>query len=568
VRTFAGAAARLSAALAAAVWLACAATPAAAQPTSVTAPVTDEADVLSASEEAEVERTLDQARAGGVDLRVLFVDDTGGTPAPEYAEDVAANSSMAGDDALLVVAFDDRTYALWAADALEVNPSAIGRILDGEVAPPLRDGDVPAAVEAAAGGIADARGGGGGGGISRPGGGFSLLPLLLLGLGAFFLFRMVRSRTRPARGGYEHEAEAPPAVDLEALAAEANAALVRVDDQLQDAEHESGFAEAQFGPEEGAALRQGLEQARAELQRAFTLRQRLDDDVPDHEREQVQMLQQILEHARSAEATVAERLDRLEELRGLERDPTAAAASLRARHSRVAQRLPATEASIAELRATAASAAAAVDGNAVEAEKRLVFADDRLEDAAVAAPADAARALRAAGAAIAQAEQLLDAADDLVERVRLAREELPQELQEAELALARAEDLVRSRRHVVGREARTRVVEARRHYDRARALAVHDPAAATIEADTAETLADEAFELGLRDSDDGGGDFTSGGGGVSGFGWGLPIPIPFPFPIGGGGGGIGWGGTSWGGGFGGTVGGGSFGGGSIGGGKW
>lgn len=548
--------------------------PVAAQspPESVRASITDAAGVLSAFEEAAIRRTLAAARDDGVDLRALFVEDTGGASAPAYAESVAARSSMGGDDALLVIAFDDRTYALWAGRALDVTPQEIEEVLDTRVAPPLRAGDVPAAVEAAAEGLVRARGGGSGDGAGSEGtgGGLSLLPILVLGLGALLVFGTIRSRSRKAGGagaepGYEGDGQART-VDVDALAADANGALVRVDDQLQDAEHETGFAEAQFGPEEGAALRSGLERARAELRQAFELRQRLDDRLPEPAHEQIEMLEQIVAHARSAEAILQERLERLEELRGLERDPVAAAAEIRQRRARVAQRIPAVEAAVAELRATAASVAVAVDGNAVEAEKRLAFTDERLEEAQDATAPDAARALRAAGAALLQAEQLLDAADDLVARVRSAREELPQELQEAELALARAEDLVRSRRHVVGREARTRVVEARRHYDRARALAGSDPAGATTEADTAERLADEAFELGLRDSDGGGGDHTGGGGGFGGFGWGLPIPIPFPFPIGGDG--IGWGGTSWGDGLGGSVGGGSFGDGSVGGGQW
>lgn len=535
-------------------------------PSSVSGPVTDEAAVLSSGERAAVERTLAAAQRDGVDLRVLFVRDTGGSSATSYAEDVARASSMGGDDALLVVAFDARTYALWTADGLGVDPREIEEILDTRVAPPLRAGDVPAAVDAAAGGLVDARGSGGsGGGSPSPIGGFSLLPLILVALFAFLIFRTLRSR---ARARIPADAETPTReVDLEALAAQANAALVRVDDQLQDAEHETGFAEAQFGAEEAAGLRDGLQRAREELREAFALRQQLDDGVPEEPYEQAQLLEQIVERARAAEDLVAEQLRRLEELRGLERDPAAAAASLRERGERAARRLPMLDAAVAELQVTATAIAAAVDGNTVEAEKRLAFAEERLQEAAGEATADAARDLRAGGAAIAQAEQLLDAAEDLVERVRRAREELPQELREAELALARAEDLVRSRRHVVGREARTRVVEARRHYDRARALAERDPAAAATEADTAERLADEAFELGLRDSDGGGDDYTSGGGGLRGFGWGLPIPIPFPFPTGDGG--IGWGGTSWGGGgFGGSVGGGSFGGGSAGGGKW
>lgn len=544
-------------------------------PATVREPVTDAAGVLDAGDEPAVQRVLADARQNGLDLHVLFVATTGGTAAPEYARDVATSSSMGGDDALLVVAFEDRAYALWTSDALGVRPEAISPILDRFVAPSLRDGDIPGAVEGAVQGLAQARDGGGvatGAPDRSPGGGISLVPLLLVGLVIMF----VVSRFRRARRYVSHPeplAGPEPEIDLDALAARANAALVRVDDEVRDAEHEAGFAEAQFGREEGAALRAGLDRARHQLQQAFALRQQLDDHVPEPPDEQATMLERILEHATAAESVIQERLDRLEELRGLERDPAGAVAELRVRMDGVTGRIPAVEATAAELRAHAPAVASAVEGNVAEAQKRLAFADERIQEAGGADTPTAARALRAGGAALAQAEQLLDAVEDLGARVRQARDVLPQELQEAELALARAEDLVRSRRHVVGREARTRLVEARRRFENARRLSAEDPAAAAAEADTAERLADEAFELALQDSETGGDGYGGGGGGLRGFGWGLPIPIPLPFPMGGG---IGWGGSSWGGGGvfggggfgGGSVGGGSFGGGSVGGGRW
>ncbi|HUR73159.1 MAG TPA: TPM domain-containing protein [Sporichthya sp.] len=529
---------------------------AAEAPGSVTAPLTDVADQLTATQETAVGRTLADARAAGIDLHVLLVDDTGGTPATRYAEEVALASSLGGDDALLVVAFGQHTYALWTADPLGVSGSEINSVLDRRVAPQLRAGNVPAAISAAAAGLDDAKGssnrGVGGGG----GGGLPLFPILIVGgLGAFFLLR--RRRRRPDVGQGEPE---PAPADLDALAAQANAALVRVDDQIRDAGHEVGYAEAQFGPEEAGALRAGLTEASAELRSAFAVRQQLDDQDPETPAEQLTLLQTISEHAAAAETAVQAQLQRLTDLRGLERDPAAALAGLQARASGVEQRVPATEATFAELRAAAPRAADAVDGNAAEAAKRVDFAQERLAEAAAAPAADAARTMSAAGAALAQAEQLLNAVDDLAARTGRARAELPRELQEAELALARAEDLLASRRHVVGREARTRLAEAQRRFDAAQTLAEQDPAAAAAEADAAERLADEAFDLAWSDSENGG-----GSGGMQGFGWGMPVILPLPI------GGIGFGGTSWGGssgGFGGSVGGGGFGGGSVGGGSW
>jgi hypothetical protein len=422
-----------------------------AAPSAVREHLTDSAGVLAGDEADEVAGTLEEARRRGVDLHLLLVDETGGLPAASYAEDVARRSSMGGDDALLVVAFAERTFALWSSDELGVSERETSAILDRFVAPGLRAGDVPAAARGAVAGLVRARGGGGRSGPSLPFGG-GLLPLaipLVIVLGLAFLVRRVR---RSAGRGATLAPE-PPEPDLGPLAAEANAALVRVDDKVRDAEHEAGFAEAQFGPEEAETLRRALGEARAELQRAFLVRQRLDDEVPEPAEERRAMLEEIVRRSGAAERVVEGRLARLEQLRGLERDPAGAAAEIRSRMARTADRIPEAEAGIGTLAADARAVAAAVQGNVEEARKRLAFTEERLREADGAEAAGAAPALRAGGAALAQADRV-------------------------------------------------------------------------------ERLADEAFDIAWRDSEDSGGDDGPGGygAGVQGFGWGVPVPIPFPFP--------------------------------------
>jgi hypothetical protein len=157
------------------------------------------------------------------------------------------------------------------------------------------------------------------------------------------------------------------------------------------------------------------------------------------------------------------------------------------------------------------------------------------------------------------------------------------EVRAAELSTDRAEEFIRSRRHGIGRRARTALSEADAALERARGLRESDPQAALADARRATQLANDAYERARRDfgstiqrgrggtvviggqpyptgdanwgSDIGGaiiggiiGSILSGGGRGGGpFGGGG---------FGGGGGGLGGGGRSFGGGFGGGGGGG------------
>lgn len=91
--------------------------------------LTDLAGVFTDSQRSEAEAAIDSV-AGDVSLWALFVSTTEGVPAPDYAEEVAALNGLGGNDAVLVVATDDRRYALWVGPLLdEVGDDEIDVIL-------------------------------------------------------------------------------------------------------------------------------------------------------------------------------------------------------------------------------------------------------------------------------------------------------------------------------------------------------------------------------------------------------------------------------------------------------
>ena len=105
-------------------------------------PVTDTAGVIADRAddiEAAIERTLTDH---GVQTFVLFVRTTGDLSAADYAEQTAALNSLGVDDALLLVAMDDRTDYIWVSDSLdEITDDELDAILTETLEPALRAGE-------------------------------------------------------------------------------------------------------------------------------------------------------------------------------------------------------------------------------------------------------------------------------------------------------------------------------------------------------------------------------------------------------------------------------------------
>jgi uncharacterized membrane protein YgcG len=240
-----------------------------------------------------------------------------------------------------------------------------------------------------------------------------------------------------------------------------------------------------------------------------------------------------------------------------------------------------------ELRAATAdveAARAAVDAGQVKGlGGRLAEAQSTLAQA----KAEAAVGDRDVLAAYRLATQANAAADEVLAGVREAEEQQARDrsaalsaLRAAEAEHQRAADFIATRRRGVGRDARTRLQESERHLLRARAVVESSPKEAAAEAQTAQRLATEAFQLAQRDFTDYDRHDGPFGRGPYGGGWGgrrnRTIVIGgFPIPMGGSGrGGGGWGGSTWGspsrrpsGGFGGGIAGGRSSGGGFGGGR-
>lgn len=414
-----------------------------AAPAAATEPVTldetrvlDASDVLTDAQEARLDTRLAQLQDDtGLGLWVVYVDDfTDPSSAEDWANATAERNNLGPNQYLLAVATEGRAYYLSADSSGPISPDAVARIEQERVLPVLSDGDWAGAGTAAADGLQEARSGGGGGGLVW------VVVIVVAALAALVVWALVRRRRRGA-GAASGKAQVP----LEELERQAAAALVRTDDAISTSTQELGFAKAEFGDAATGEFEQAIAAARASLQQAFALQQKMDDETPDSPEQRRAWYEEILERSRAAEAALAEKAGAFEALRDLAANAPEALARVQQRRAEVGARAAESDARLTQLRAAyRAEALSAVADNPDQARDRLTFADARLAEAqreiAAGDGAPAAVGIRAAEQAVAQAAQLQDAITKLAADLEAAERDgaaLVTEL-EADLAAAAA----------------------------------------------------------------------------------------------------------------------------------
>lgn len=425
--------------------------------------VTDESGVIE--DRSRIESAIeDLERDHNVQLWVLFVETTGAETVTGYADAVAQANSFGGNDALLVVAIRDRSDVLWVGGTLDaVTDEEIDHLLTAVLEPRLADGEFGAAVADLAAGLGrvvasePAETGSAAGGSDRGGGAGGLLTFLAFIIGVpLAIVGIVKASRFFRRGKKAGEAQGEPA----GLDQRANALLLETDDGLREAEQELGFAEAQFNEADVAPFRQAFEVARVEMRAAFELRQALDDSEPESPTERQRLLGELVAHAEKAKALLEAEHGRIEVLRDLEKTAPQLLPALPGRIGEAAARLPEAEHQYGWLQRFAERLSEPVEGSLVEAQKRLEFARETVQEALNPAKGEAPNvvmAVRLAQAAVAEATVLLDGVAQLEASVRAADNALPTEIAAAaaDLEAARtvaaegraggaAEDLARS----------------------------------------------------------------------------------------------------------------------------
>jgi hypothetical protein len=409
------------------------------------------------------------AEEHGVQAFVVFVATTDGAEMPDYAFETAAANSLGVNDALLVVAIEDRTDFIWVSDGLDqITDDELDEIIGGTLEPALADGEFGRAVNDTIEALGEAADSAqptdgplvpgpatflpnpdpGAGEPGDAGGGIDLGTILGLGLiggGAFLFFRWWRGR-QDGTAGAAPAGVAAPALAGPELAQRANALLIATDERIRDAQQEVGFAEAQYGSEAVVPLQTAVGTAQGELREAFKIRQQLDDEVPEDAATRDAMLRAIVDRTTRAQDVLDDETDRIRQLRDLERDAPNTLVELPGRIEAVEDRLPAAASTFAGLQRYAATTWQPVAGHLEEAQKGLDGARDAVIVGSRSMSGDdrseVALATREALEGVTGAATLLDAVERLAASVAEAETRVPAELAEGERDLTEARSAV------------------------------------------------------------------------------------------------------------------------------
>jgi hypothetical protein len=166
---------------------------------------------------------------------------------------------------------------------------------------------------------------------------------------------------------------------------DAGVALVRADDAVRAAADDLAFAVAQFGEDRTRDFARALEAARADLDKAFALQNRLDDAEPEGENRRKGWAKSIRALADRARETVQTEAGRFADLRRSEASAPETLRLIRAQLSSVEARTPAAAKVLAELRKNYVESAVAPVADNLEAASTAVAAARAAADEADAA---------------------------------------------------------------------------------------------------------------------------------------------------------------------------------------
>ena len=383
--------------------------------------VLDEAGVLSGGDEAQAQQRLEQLKAdSGLDLWVVYVDEfTNPTSSEEWANTTAEQNGLGPTQYLLAVATEGRQFYLSGDSAGPVSQDDLAAIEQQLIQPALAADDWLGAIDAAATGLDDAADGGLGGAGGAGGFPVGLIAVLVIAAIAILVIVLV-VRNRRRKVGAPSGPGAPPVeqIDLKELERRAASALVQTDDAVKTSDQELGFARAQFGDAATVEFQQALQTARENLNRAFTLKQQLDDATPDSEAQARSWNAEIIRLCEEANAGLDDKAADFDELRRLEQNAPESLARVQEQRAQAAAAVDAADERLRALGATyAPEALVTVADNPAQARQRIAFADEQIAAAEAALGAgkggEAAVSIRAAEEAVGQAVLLEDAIEKL-----------------------------------------------------------------------------------------------------------------------------------------------------------
>jgi hypothetical protein len=397
--------------------------------------ITDEAGALNGSGRAAIQSATGKLYSDRrIQLWVVFVKDFSGQPAVSWAENTRAVSDLGDFDAVLAVATVDHSYAFLVPNRVRtISAGQVDDLRRNQIEPALRRGDWSGAAVAAANGLSRGQ---------QP---TNSAPLLI-GLGVLLiavliLYVAVRYRRRRRRAAELAAAKRVDATDPDALAALSLGALddlsrwkvVDVDNAVRTSANELALTVEEFGEQRTEPFSRAVDNAKAALAQAFTVRQQLDDAIPETPAQRRDLLTEVIVSAARADRELESQRGAFEEMRDLVVNAPSRLDALTRQFVDLTARVGPAEQRMTELHNEFDSAAlASVATNVSTAKDRLAFADQNLTRARdlAARPVSGEQsglvdAVHAAESSLGQACSLLNAVDGAANDIRHAVATLP-----------------------------------------------------------------------------------------------------------------------------------------------
>jgi hypothetical protein len=397
--------------------------------------ITDNAGALSGSGRAAIQSASGKLYSDRhIQLWVVFVDDFSGQPAVSWTENTRAASDLGDFDAVLAVATVDHSYAFLVPHRVQtISSGQVDDLRRNQIEPALRRGDWSGAAVAAANGLDRGQ---------QPASAAPLLiGLAVILVAALVLYVFIRYRRRRRRAAELAAAKRVDATDPDALAALSLGALddlsrwkvVDVDNAVRTSANELALTIEEFGEQRTQPFTQAVDNAKAALSHAFTVRQQLDDAIPETRAQRRELLTEVIVAAARADVELESQREAFEAMRDLVVNAPSRLDALTQQVVDLTARIAPADQRMTELHNEFDSAAlASVATNVTTAKDRLAFAEQNLSRGRelAAKPVSGEQsglvdAVHAAESSLGQARSLLDAVDSAANDIRHAVATLP-----------------------------------------------------------------------------------------------------------------------------------------------
>ena len=172
------------------------------------------------------------------------------------------------------------------------------------------------------------------------------------------------------------DATALAAVPLDVLDDLSRSKVVEVDNAVRTSDNELALAIEEFGDERTAPFTRAVDSAKAALAQAFTVRQQLDDSVPETPAQRRELLTRVIVSAASADRELESQTEAFEQLRDLVINAPSRLDGLTQQYVELTSRVDPAEQHMAELnKEFGAAALASISGNVATARSGWQFAD-------------------------------------------------------------------------------------------------------------------------------------------------------------------------------------------------